>query len=737
MHGVFNELRRGVRCRRKYETCPHNRKHWHPRGRSGRYDIQGLRAVAVLAVIAEHMWHYPSGGFVGVDIFFVISGFLITGLLLRDHEKGRGARAIFVDFYRRRIKRIIPASTLVLAVTVVAASLTFNVTRAAETRGDAWWALFFGANFRMSATSTDYFDADGPVSPLQHYWSLSIEEQFYFVWPWLMLAIFAVFLSRHPSRLLARSVVFATITTATAASFAWALHQSSTNPAVAYFDSFSRVWELGLGAMLAVAAPLCHRIPDVMRPAMAYLGLGVMAVSLWAISPATTFPAPGALAPVLGTALVIAAGTFASPRQQRFLWPVTNRLMNYMGDLSYSLYLWHFPIIIIGAVVLGDTTSDKIVLTVVIAVVSYFAYWLVEDPLRQARRWTLDIKEIVRGAPDGYRFRAIGGLAALTVALTAAAVQPVEPPASPPILAAAKDSGGTEQPVGTRVQPLQVALTEQITEAVEATSWPDNLSPSMEDVLGGDQAPEDVFNCGTPSSFVDVEACTWGSSSSQARTAVIVGDSMSMTYVNPLRLALAEQATPWRITTLGTFACPFRDIPDSTAEAGCEGRKRDAVNKINQMKPDILFVVNSYYPTPFDEGQDPPQPAQWTERLSTALTQVTNAVGKVVLLAPPPAPVSPEECYTRAATPADCLGNVPDSWQAMAAAESALAEQLGGQWVDSSSWFCAFDYCPIFVGTTPVRTDLTHMSVAYGERIVPVVAEAFVGQKVLAVRRAS
>jgi peptidoglycan/LPS O-acetylase OafA/YrhL len=309
------------------------------RSTTSRWDIQGLRAFAVIAVVLDHLFRWPRGGFVGVDVFFVISGFLITGLLIREHE--RTGRISFLDFYRRRVKRIMPASLLVLFVGTVASYMAFNSVRANEIRSDSVWAALFGANWRFLTQSTDYFNIDGPISPFQHYWSLSVEEQFYFVWPWLMLLIYAVMLrAAVRSQSTARVVIGAILLVISGTSFAWAVVETADNATRAYFDTFARVWELGVGALLAVAVPVLIKLPRVLRPAMAWLGLVGMTVSLFVVSAETGFPAPAAALPVLSTALVIAAGTFADFReQQRFLFPLTNRLSNYVGDLSYSLYL--------------------------------------------------------------------------------------------------------------------------------------------------------------------------------------------------------------------------------------------------------------------------------------------------------------------------------------------------------------------------------------------------------------
>src|SRR4051812_10360575 len=155
------------------------------RRREKRRDIQGLRMVAVVAVVLNHLTGHPKGGFVGVDVFFVISGFLITGHLLREH--GKNGTISLLDFYKRRIRRLFPAALTVTVLTLVAGYFVFSAERFKTTATDAVWATLFGANWRFINVGTDYFQAAGPVSPLQHYWSLSVEEQFYVVWPVVIL----------------------------------------------------------------------------------------------------------------------------------------------------------------------------------------------------------------------------------------------------------------------------------------------------------------------------------------------------------------------------------------------------------------------------------------------------------------------------------------------------------------------------------------------------------------------
>ncbi len=341
-----------------------------------RADIQGLRAFAVLVVILDHLFHWPAGGFSGVDMFFVISGFLITGLLLREWE--RTEHISFLGFYSRRIRRIIPAATLVLICTVIAAQLVAPVGVINPVEIDAVYAFLFVSNWHFLNVGTDYFQQDKPPSPLQHYWSLSIEEQFYFIWPWLLLSLLAVLTMLGVKRRWDRSAASILMAAIIAASFAYAIVKSPQNPVVSYFSSFTRIWELGVGALLACAVPVFLRLPDSIRTVLAWMGLAGMVTSMIIISADSVWPAPSALLPVLATATVIAAST---GRPAKYNWLLTNRLSNYIGDISYSLYLWHFPIIVLVGYAMSASTARYVVTLILIAALSIAAYHGVEKPL--------------------------------------------------------------------------------------------------------------------------------------------------------------------------------------------------------------------------------------------------------------------------------------------------------------------------------------------------------------------
>ncbi|MDI3213825.1 acyltransferase [Arthrobacter sp. AL12] len=388
-----------------------------------RRDIQGLRALAVLAVIADHLFHWPTGGFVGVDVFFVISGFLITGLLLREHEKT--GTISFRSFYERRIKRIMPAALLVLVVTMAASYFLIGRGRIMDTLWDSVWALFFAANWRFAAQGTDYFQEGLPPSPVQHFWSLAVEEQFYVVWPWLMLGILALGVRRFgwgPGQ--RRAAVAVAIAIITVLSFAWAMYETLENPTVAYFSTASRAWELGIGALIAVVQRGLHFRHAAVRTSLGWVGFLGILYSLFVVPASAGFPAPWALLPVLATALVIVAGVGGD---QARLWPLTNRGSAYVGEISYSLYLWHFPVLVLLVAVLPTDNVlyylAALILTAACASASY--HWL-EKPARKAQWFPAKNRPLPTDSRLGWQYVGLGALTLAAVVAVGAALTPVK-----------------------------------------------------------------------------------------------------------------------------------------------------------------------------------------------------------------------------------------------------------------------------------------------------------------------
>jgi peptidoglycan/LPS O-acetylase OafA/YrhL len=344
-----------------------------------RPDVEGLRAIAVLFVVLYHA-HLPgiSGGFVGVDVFFVISGFLITGLLVREHEQR--ASISIPGFYARRARRILPASTLVVLLTVFATYHWLGFLEGNAVAVDAKWTAVFLANIHLAQIGTSYFGSQAPPSPLQNMWSLGVEEQFYVVWPGLFLLVAAV--GRRLNVRMKLGVLLVMIVTA---SFVWSILQTSNNSTWAYFSPLTRAWELGVGALVAIAAPLLGRISRKTALAMGCLGAVGVVGSGFLFNASTPYPGSAAALPVFGTALLIAAGTAAaSLPTERIL---STRPFQWFGARSYSLYLWHWPILIIAAehsfVPLSLWQNLLCVLVAIVA--AALSYRFVETPVRRSQ----------------------------------------------------------------------------------------------------------------------------------------------------------------------------------------------------------------------------------------------------------------------------------------------------------------------------------------------------------------
>ncbi|NPC96854.1 acyltransferase family protein [Nocardioides sp. zg-DK7169] len=689
-----------------------------------RLDIQGLRAVAVGLVVAGHVFGHPVGGFVGVDVFFVISGFLITGLLLREVEEH--GRISLGGFYRRRARRILPVALLSLAATVTASYVVLLQDRFERTAADAGWAAGFVANWRFAASDADYFSSALPPSPLQHYWSLGVEEQFYVAWPLVLLGLVALARrARHGRGVDVRTAVAVLAAVVVAASFAWAWVQSGQEPTLSYYSTLTRAWEVAAGALLAALAPRLTSILGPARNVLGGLGLAAIVAGALLLDGGSAFPAPLAVLPVLGAVLVLASGIgtgssagTGSPRVAATALLRTRPLVH-LGALSFSIYLWHWPVLVLGDVLVAERTLTYqvavLALTLALATASYR---LVERPVLDSDFLRPDRD----GASRAGRRVALAAVGVGVVLLAVALVVPRDAPGTPSHVATAPGSApGEEGQQAAGRTPRQAAedkVAGALVAGLTAEEFP-ALQPPLDDVVEGGINPElePGAECLNPSSLTDPDLCWHGTG---PRRAMVVGDSVAIAWMPAVMKALGPD---WSVRGYGLSNCPYVDATieidyDPEGAARCNEARSTIHEQVRAERPDLL-VLSTFEAGVLWLGESPLPRAHdaWRDAAVRAIDKMAGEGTQVAIMAPPPAGHAVEGCVSRFSVPRDCQGSPSDAWTAQAAADRAAARRTGATYVDTSSWFCLEDQCPIFAGDTVVRWDIVHVTRQYADSL--------------------
>lgn len=678
-----------------------------------RPDIQGIRAIAVGAVVFNHLIAFPTGGFVGVDVFFVVSGFLITGLLLRERE--RTGRISMRQFFTRRIRRIMPAAAVTIVATTALSFLILSPSRANATLGDGFFASIFLANWRFAADGTDYFASDMGTSPLQHFWTLSVEEQFYLVWPWMLiaaLAIAAAVASRAGKTITTttqRRILAAVLIPIVAASLIWSIVETATAPSVAYFATASRIWELGAGALLAVGAGLFTKLTTRARLALAIAGLAGILGSMVLLTERTPFPGPFALIPVLATVALLASGIGGGHALQR---PLAHPVMTRIGDMSYSIYLWHFPVIVFAAV-LAPAGGPLVAGLTLVAIVglSLASYVFVEAPFRHPRaKKTKDAdapsKQKKPRTPMGWSRRTVALAASFALLIPVAAV------AAPRIAesASALSPAETAQPVSAAAD-----LTAGLEAAADASVWPETV-PAVDDLK---RVPEmkRTEGCLNPEDPADPTTCVEGDGE---KLAIVVGDSFAAVWSRPLREILA--ADGYRTKVISYSACPFAMVEvdlDLGTEASerCNESREGWIAAIDELAPELVLVVDSEYPVSQNTGLGDDEVQGWADARIEALEQIEQPDREIVIIQPNPGGVPVESCYSPLGGPAGCIMEVRDIYDVKTEADQLAAAELGLVYVPTEDWFVVDGAVMPFAGTTMQRTDGGHLTAEYAALI--------------------
>lgn len=585
---------------------------------SFRPDIEGLRAVAVLAVLFFHAGvPFLPGGYIGVDVFFVISGFLITGLLIREIQSTQ--RLSIKNFYIRRIRRILPMSTLVLVATLIIASFAMAITEIRSTVQAARASALFVGNWYFAASSADYFDTSTHTNPVLHFWSLGVEEQFYVIWP-LLLVVVLILAKWRKSISRALLIGGSGLVVLCAVSLTWSITQTASEGSLAFYGLHTRLWELGIGGLLAFAIPLMQKLPRWSTEIASAVGLLLIVYAATQFNEQTPFPGSAALVPVIGSALVIGAGISHHRSATLAARLLSVRPMQYVGARSYNLYLWHWPVLVFAALwsaplTFGAAESSHLSMpfaAAAIAIVVAFAltavtYRFIEMPLRHA--------SLMKKASFAFPAAVVMVLCVIAVSFVA------------PRVAAVVTQGDGEK---------SEAIISQAT----------NVQKGGEAALAGAGACRVDVKVPT-STFLakwNPSACTFGDPDGSVKLA-LVGDSHAGMWL--AGLDKAGKANGWQVTYMSKAGCPVYAVaePDNTTvHETCVTWAKAVTDKLEETGPydAVLMARRDIYQTRRVEDFNDPERAADEQRFVAeaheTFRELSRSTDNIVILQDPPNP---------------------------------------------------------------------------------------------------
>ncbi|OBH02078.1 acyltransferase [Mycobacterium sp. E2699] len=690
--------------------------------KSFRPDIEGLRAVAVVAVVLFHA-DVPGvgGGFVGVDVFFVISGFLITGMLWR--EVSATGTVGLRSFYGARARRLLPASATVGVVTLIASAVLLSPLQLRTVTYDGIASAVYVGNMWFVAQNTDYFSSEATPSPFQHYWSLGVEEQFYLVWPALIIgtAWFVRLARRRTNAAQARSAVgpyLVILVVVAAASFAVSLALTRMWPPAAFFLMPTRAWQLAVGGLVAVSAAQWRRLPAPLPGIAGWAGLGVILLACTRLSAKTPYPGTAALLPVLGAALLIGAGC-GTPAQGggRVLASPPIRAV---GRISYSWYLWHWPVLVLAPALLGHPLglADRLAAVAVSVGLAVLTLRFIENPLRFA-------PSVRRSA---MRSLALGGAATAVVLCVSAALLVFTPPpvgrgtAAPTLNVNAVAAGTDIDAYDVAVKQAFAQVQTAVAASADVKAVPSNLAPPLADaaaeekVMGRKSCALNLFQVAQPD-------CAMGDAASTTTVAVI-GDSHAAMWSAAFQRISTQRH--WRLEMLTKGYCPVLDLPIFSPllrreYTECEQWRRQIVIRLQAQHPRLVVLsIRRVY----DAQSFAPYDPAWILSLTRLVHELRGTGAQVLVLGPIPDPHSVVPfCLSRHLDDATACAPPRSSAvsQSGTAAENVATTAGGGHYADLTELFCTTARCPVIVGNALVYLDSNHLTLEYSRLLAPVI----------------
>ena len=692
-----------------------------------RRDIEGLRAMSILMIMVWHAgvtW-FP-GGFVSLDVFFVISGFLITQMLVEELRTTGGIR--LRRFYGRRAKRLLPAPTVVFIVVALLAVVLLPRTRWVSTAMDILATATYSMNWRLAAQSTDYFDTTASESILEHFWSLSVEEQFYLLWPCL-LAYTAAQMFRRGHRRIGPALLMA-FAVVGVPSFLWSIYYSVENPAKAYFVTTTRAWEFALGGALAMLTFVDWKLPKWAAVLVGWTGLVVIFAAAFYIT--TDFPYPGywALIPCLGTSAIILAGFTAGPAGPVAI--LGTAPMQKIGGMSYSLYLCHWPVLMFAAAALGRELSPVEGLIVVSSsfIPAYLLWRYVENPIRYSKTMFRNSAHMLQAAAVATAISLIAGMGLYL------ANWPPPPPFVPPAITSIAADDAAEEGInadGAANKPDPRSNPNSILGAGILGDEPlgdqngaprDTSAHIVPDPL---VAGEDYTQCTQVIESNEVRSCTYGKQDSDIVVA-LVGDSHANQWVPGL--SKVAEKNGWALVEYTKAACSFSDVPIATKDQkpypGCNEWSAAVLERLTTTDKPTMVITAQNSKGVFVNGELRYDPVG-RSALAAGLRRYYEALGKagvpvlVIQDSPQPAVDIP-----------DCVAANTDKLTACAGDRAAMVppdhgsdqmEAIQGlpnvRVVDFNDAICPTDKCAPVIGNVLLYRDNSHLTGTYVRTLLP------------------
>lgn len=676
--------------------------------RTFRPEIQALRALAVLLVVAYHL--QPTllpGGYIGVDIFFVISGFLITSHLLREAE--RTGSVDLRAFFAGRARRILPAAMLVIVVVLFASFLILPTSQWGALGTQALASALSVQNWVLAADSVDYLASDQAPGPLQHFWSLGVEEQFYLFWPLLVVvacwyAKSGVFASKASRMTVCRRVLWITFGLVTVLSLGYSIFTGYSGDVAGYFTTTTRVWELSVGGLLALAAHAraseelrlpCWVTAGTTRNLLVLVALAAIFWAALSYDAHTVFPGVAAAVPVLSCAIVIAAGATSGPGSVHRL--VRWAPVQWVGLASYSLYLWHWPLIVFFIHLAGHDPSpgQSILLLAGSLVLAWGSLRWVEVPLRSFKPWAVSpAKSLVAGA------LMIGLVASLSFL---------------PGLAQRQAVAAEQRAVSALLQdPPQGLGAASMANGAPAFLPGERLVIPVPATAADDQP--NLGDCIQDPQSIQIHECEFGSHNATF-TVALVGDSHAahwfeavMDYANLKR---------WKVVTYLKNSCPFnaaQRVAERDGSINCQEANEQTIKELTGRGDVNAVLTANWGGSTFTSDPALGLVAQWR-----ALEDAGLPVYAIVDTPRPARGGYVRECVEEhLADPQHCSFPAQTAFESGDVTKEAAKREPDVEVLDFSDQFCLHGTCPAVVGNVLVYRDKHHISDSYMRTLGPV-----------------